>query len=287
MNRLSQHLAAVLIAAAAWPVGAQTPVAGRVLDWVDAPADNNAFSRWARERTRTLTDYVVRATSPDVPARSGRLWRLDLASGAKCLLSPETGVHAPRWGRGGYIVYLVDADTNGDGRIDFNDEQIVVVMPQAGGTARMIGRGRSVAWSPDGKLLAIVSRRQLSLVHLTGRPLAPGNEDAAGRIVVADSRNPDSTRMVWAMDARSRKIEPLDAESTRKYLWLGALTRDGRRAAFANAQQDDLYVGDPARPEAALNVTLDEHLDFDPAWSPDEKRLVYVSTNPAANADCR
>lgn len=287
MNRLLHHLAAALIAAAAWPAGAQTPAAGRVLDWVDAPADGNAIGRWARERTRTLTDYVVRATSPDVPAQSRRLWRLDLASGAKCLLSPDSGVHAPRWGRGGYIVFLADADTNGDGRIDFNDEQLVVVMPQAGGAARSVGRGRSVAWSPDGKLLAIVSQRQLSLVDLNGKPLAPGNNDAAGRIVVADSRHPDSTRLVWAMDARSRQIEPLDAESTRKYLWLGALTRDGRRATFANAQHDDLYVGDPARPEAALNVTLDEHLDFDPAWSPDERGLVYVSTNPAANTPCR
>jgi Tol biopolymer transport system component len=242
---------------------------------------------WARGLARTLTDYVVRATSPDIAAESRRLWVLDLSSGAKCLLSPESGAHEPRWGRGGNIVFLEDADTNADGRIDFNDEQLVRVMSQNGGAARTVARGRSAAWSPDGKQLAIVSQGHVIVVDVQGTPITPGSGAAAGRILVADSRNPSRASKVWAMDARSGRLDLLDAELARKFLWVGALTRDSKRAAFANAQRSALYVGDPATPETAVNVTQDEHLNFDPSWSPDERRLVYVSTNPANDAVCR
>jgi Tol biopolymer transport system component len=136
-------------------------------------------------------------------------------------------------------------------------------------------------------MLAVVSQGRVTVVDLQGTTIAPGSVFTSGRILIADNRNPGRASLVWAMDARSGRIDRLNAEWTRKFLWGGTLTRDGKRAAFPNAQRNDLYVGDPAAPHTAVNVTQDEYLDFDPSWSPDESRLVYISSNPTSDSVCR
>ena len=72
-------------------------------------------------------------------------------------------------GAGGYILYLVEADTNGDGAIDFRDENLVRAVQPAGRDARTLGQGQSAVWAPDGRYAAIVHDANILTVNLDGQ----------------------------------------------------------------------------------------------------------------------
>lgn len=270
------------------PSFAQTLNPTRVIGWIVAPQEASDFVGWLRGSVRMLTDYVVRATSPDILSEERHLWMLDLSSQVKCKLTLETGIHEPRWGNDGYILFLADADTNSDGRVDFNDEQLVRVIPQNGGVARTVAQGRSAAWSPNGKMIAVISQGEVRIIDIQGNPIPLGSSSMEGRIVIADRHNPGRTNVIWTLNVQNGIVEELDSELTKKFLWIGAIApNNSNMAVFPNAQRTDLYVGDPEIPATALNVTRDEYLDLEPSWSPNATRLIYVSSNPASNALCR
>lgn len=264
-------------------VGAAPPRAARVLAWLEAGDAQAGLGARLRELVGRFTDAVVRATSPDIAPERRRLWVLRLSDRTKCLLTSETRAHEPRWGRGGYILFLSENDSNGDGRIDLRDEHAGKLVPERGGATRQIGRGRSAAWSPDGRLVAILSDQGLAVFDLQGQPAA---QAAQGRIILTDSALPEIARSAWAVHPRSGAIEAIEPALTRRLQWLGAVGADGKTLLFPNTQRTDLFAAPLGDPAAGRNLTHDEHLDMEPSWSPDQGRVVYVSNNPADSPMC-
>lgn len=170
-----------------------------LLDWVDVPKSSTLFQR-LREQLSRVTDFFVRVTSPDVPAESRRLWRIDAGGEGNCLLTTDTGVRYPRWGSAGHILYLVEADTNGDGRIDFEDEFLIRVVSSAGGLGTTVGQGRSAVWSPDGKYIAFVTQGQIKLTTAAGGVVPRGSATPPGKLIFASGRSPDTAHDFWAVD---------------------------------------------------------------------------------------
>lgn len=184
------------------------------------------------------------------------------------------------------MLALSDVDSNADSAIDQLDEPVVRLIVRPGGNARALRPGRSAAWSPDGRHIAVLSGGRTFFFDAQGRTVEPAAGSPGGRLVLASSRSAAQAPRVWSMDLGMRRTDEVAAADARKLLWLGALAPDGR-AVFSNAQRTDIFVGDPATPAGAVNVTRDRHIDLDPAWSADGRRIVYVSNDPADGASRR
>ena len=106
--------------------------------------DSGRLDQQLRKRLNQLTEFFIRITSPDVPQSHARLWRIAVDGSQNCRLSDDTGVSDPRWGAGGFILYLQEEDTNKDGRIDFTDDFLIrIVHAPEGGAARTVAQGTS------------------------------------------------------------------------------------------------------------------------------------------------
>src|SRR5688572_20611364 len=103
----------LLAAAAIGALHAQTRTPAHLLDWVEAKEVQTPYIDRIRNQLDRLTDFFVRDTSPDIPRDAKHLWIMPSDGKGSCLVSEEARVSEPRWGTGGYILYLVEADTNG------------------------------------------------------------------------------------------------------------------------------------------------------------------------------
>lgn len=265
------------------PLAAQSAHPARILVWIESDDAPTGRGSWLSRTVGRFTEAVIRGTSPDIAREQRRLWVLAPAQRSKCLLSTEIGVHEPRWGKAGYILFLAESDSNGDGFIDFKDEYAVKILPENGGEARQIGRGRSAVWSPDGRLVAILSDRGLTVVNMAGQTATSG---ARGKLIVTDSRLPELARSAWAVRVRDGAIEAIDAGLTRRLQWLGSAGADGETIVYPNTQRTDLFIAPRGEPAMGQNITNDAYLDLDPSWSPDQKRIIYVSTNSSDSVRC-
>jgi Tol biopolymer transport system component len=262
-----------LFSCAGW---AQNP-AGYLVDWTPPTETPQGLAAWLHSRLDPLVRTLVHYTSPDIPREARRLWKISEDGSNKCVLASDTGVHLPRWGKGGYILFFVEADTNGDGRIDSQDDYEIRVVPASGGASRTIAQGKSAVWSPDGRFVAYVRAGSVGVVNLDGTPAA-GNQVPAGQIIMSNSPNPEVARNFWAVDAQTASQVPLPPELSGKYLWMGMLSPSGAKIVYANTTKTALVIA-PANKTSGTNLIADDALNLDPSWSPDEKQVVYVSTS--------
>lgn len=267
-------------------VSAQQPPPAWLLDWVDTKG-SASFSDQILKRLDGLTDFFVRVTSPDIPRESKHLWIVSADGKNKCLVSQESAVSDPRWGAGGFILYLVEADTNGDGVIDYKDEYLVRAIQPNGQAARTLGQGQSAVWSPDGRRAAIIHDSKILVAGLDGQTSPIGSGLPPGRIVVASSRASSRNRQFWAVEAQTGKSESLPESLRSKYMWLGSLSPSGRQLVFADAMKTAIFIRPADNSQPDLNLTNDRFSDMDPSWSPDERNIVYVSDSPLRAPLCR
>jgi hypothetical protein len=267
--------AAITALMAAWLVSgalaAHEP--GQILIWL--PKTETAAGT-LKQRLAHLHDVLIHFTSPDIALSSRQLWRMAADGSGACRLGDDSGVRAPKWGLAGYVLYRQEADTNHDGRIDDLDEDLVRVIPAEGGQSVLVGQGRSASWAPDGRVVAISRDGKLEFRNLHGQ-LVPAAQAPEGEIVITDSLDPELAHEFWGIDARSAERRRLPDELGKKYLWLAAQAPGGKTVLFASATRQNLLVigtGDRA-PRKINNAPA---LFIDPAWSPDEQQIVFVST---------
>jgi len=187
--------------------------------------------------------------------------------------------------------------------------------PAESGDRVIFGSGRiaeynvSPAVSPDGRLVAFFSTRNLTGVDLyvadaitgnvQGKLAAPGvatHFDALSFLYSAGSWSPDATQLAFVtyadgdneinlVDVRShkvkRRIKPRDIGAVTTVAW----SPDGRYLAFSGMKGglSDLYLFDLTT-GALRQLTNDRFADLQPAWSPDGRTLAFV-TDRASGPD--
>jgi hypothetical protein len=262
-----------IVTATAFATSERSPA--HILIWLPK---NEVTTESLMDRLGRLRDVVTRYTSPDVPSQSRHLWRMAADGSGRCRLNADSGVRAPRWGAAGYVLYRQEADTNHDGRIDDLDEDLIKIIPADGGDPTEIGEGRSAAWSPDGRAIAIIDDGALEFRDLHGQRLGPA-ERPPGEVVLTNSLDPELAHDFWSVDVRGGQRRPLPDDLGRKYLWLAAQSQTGRTVLFPGATRENLLTmgADEAKPRA---IDRDPELFIDPVWSPDERNIVFVSIAP-------
>jgi len=187
--------------------------------------------------------------------------------------------------------------------------------PAESGDRVIFGSGRtaeynvSPAVSPDGRLVAFFSTRDLTGVDLyvadaiTGKVrdklAAPGvatHFDALSFLYSAGSWSPDAKQLAFVtyadgdneinlLDVRShrvkRRIKPSDVGAVTTVAW----SPDGRYLAFSGMKGglSDLYLFD-LQTGALRHLTNDRFADLQPAWSPDGRTLAFA-TDRASGPD--
>jgi Tol biopolymer transport system component/predicted Ser/Thr protein kinase len=133
------------------------------------------------------------------------------------------------------------------------------VMGATGESSRKVSDGGySPAWSPDGREIAVVTEQ-------VGLP--------SSRLTTSE---------LWAVNVETGKRRKVSDHDAMQPSW----SPDGKRIAFwglpESSSQRDLYTaaadGSQAEINAAVRVTDDPELDWNPVWAPDGKHLYFSSS---------
>jgi Tol biopolymer transport system component len=263
-------------------VAGQSTAPSYVLDWLPQP-ENQGLLGALHARLSQWLDVVVRYTSPDVPYQSRRLWRVSADGSGPCLMASDTGVNQPRWAKSNFILFLVSADTNGDGKIDFRDEFEIRVLSPNRALSKTVGQAASAAWSPDGRFIAVIHQQELAVIDTSGN-IVPASDRPTGQIVLADSLNPELAGDFRAVNPRTGSTAPLSEDLARKYLWLPMMAPGGTKVVYADATRKNILIRSVGETSGHKLIGGDASY-LDPAWSPDEKYVLYVS-NKEGGASC-
>ncbi len=221
-----------------------------------------------RQLTTAPPDDYMPSWSPDdreiafASAREdGRsVWAVNVATLAERKVSSAGGrVDAPSWGPGGQIVYHV---TTGGGRGGGGG-------PEA---SRYEIAGKPITGAENVFAFRATWASPTEFFYVSDGKIRKRSADAGSPQTVELSATMQVTRAQTAYAHRKR-----DFTSTTPRQVLGivrpVISPDGKQIAFAAV--GDIYVmpvgGKP------VNITKDEALDTDPAWSPDGTQLVYSS----------
>ncbi|MGH2921393.1 MAG: lysyl oxidase family protein [Gaiellaceae bacterium] len=147
------------------------------------------------------------------------------------------------------------------------------------GRVRLFAReGVSPAWSPDGRRLAYVQ----------GAELWVADADGSHRARLSRPDGGEAASPAWAPDGRSLVVERsgmlvvVRADGAHeRVLTAGSEPAWSSRGRIAFVRDGDLYdVGSNGR--GSRRLTASAAFESAPAWSPDGRRLVFVSTDGAA-----
>jgi hypothetical protein len=277
---------AVMVAAFGPLAAAQTRTPVHLLDWIEPKSSGGSVMETLRTRLDSLTDFFVRVTSPDIARDARHLWIVSVDGRTKCLVSDQARVSEPRWGAGGFLLYLVEADTNADGRIDFRDSYLVRTIRPSGRDGRTLTQGESAVWAPDGRHVAILRNGSIAVATLDGEVTPLGAAAPQGKIVVANGRSAAAAREFWTVDARTQAADGLPTDLRAKYLWLGSVSPSGARLVFADATKTAIFLRPTAGGGPDVNLTNDRFANLDPTWSPAETHVAYVSDSPLREPRC-
>lgn len=215
--------------------------------------------------TRDAGDDYMPTWSPDgteigfigVRAREPQVLAVNVASGAERVLATAGGrADAPSWGPTGEVVY--HATGSGTSRLERGGRAITGDENAFAFRAGWLS-ANEIVYTADGK----IRRRVLGGLEATEIPF---------------TATLDVTRASY-----TKRVRDVDSRAPRRALGIVApvLAPDGKSVAFTAL--GDLYV--MAIGSAPRNVTRDEALDAEPAWSPDGRYLAWSSDRAGDRLD--
>ena len=195
------------------------------------------------------------------------LWVAEPVSGGKGYVSRQVTHYADDDGQeidsaqftpdSSSLVYVRGDDVQGEGHpvpnpswIPMGAQQQLWIVSAEGGEPRLLAEGRDPVISPDGKLVAYISKGQ-----------------------------------VWALHLDDAKAKPAQLLQTRGSAGDLRWSPDGSRLAFVSGRGDHSFIA--VYTEATGAVTyLDPSTDrdADPAWSPDSTRIVFLRSPPSRSS---
>jgi len=150
----------------------------------------------------------------------------------------------------------------------------VFVWERSGLVRLLAGGGQSPSWSPDGRRMAYVRDSELWVVDADGSHRARLASGATSADWAADGRNlvieREGTVLVVRADGAGERVLTSGAEPAWSSKGRIAFVRDG-----------ELYVIDPTG-RGLQRLTTSPTFESSPAWSPDGRRLAFVSTERVA-----
>ncbi len=259
----------------------------RVVDYLD----------WTADGTGLLVARRTSTTGDAQPTVSGRVSRIDLASGSIVMLD-----YAPR----GTGEDDLQPKASPDGRwiafrrgaAPYSD---LWVMPVAGGTAERVtevgSRIRGYAWLPDSARLVMssdhegrqalyeVDRRNGWIVPLGITQAVFPSIARQAPVLVFQQQTELSQLAEFTLDPATRLAERRPLVPSTRSDWLPTLSPGGRKLAFVSLRSGDpqLWVHDYDA-ASTFPATRVERMDVGlPQWSPDESSVLYVTRGGGAS----
>ncbi|MGH9752173.1 MAG: protein kinase domain-containing protein [Blastocatellia bacterium] len=275
LQRLEQNLTSASAGAAAtqnraparwrhWRVKAALALGGVAVfaaAWLWPPGQNDALApateSWSNARSIRLTRLPGEDLFPSLAADGQSFVYASRASGNWDIYLQEINGETAR----NLTQDCADHDTHpafspDNARIAFRSERegggIFVMSAQGGQIRKLSDVGHHPAWSPDGQEIIY----SLEMVDYPQNRRLP----------------PDG---LWAINVASGRKRQISDQDIAMPQW----SPHGHRIAYwgqrKNAQRDIWTI--PASGGAPVEVTNDEHLDWNPVWSPDGKYLYFAS----------
>jgi dipeptidyl aminopeptidase/acylaminoacyl peptidase len=227
-------------------------------------------------------------TMRDRPGRPyDQLWVMDLSTGKSIRLGGDKPANGPLWSGDSKWIAFHGAEGDKQGlliaRPDGSGTTFLAAL--AGTNSPLPGRGKGIAWSPDGKQIAFVSSTA-----------GEGAGEASGdpRVITRYLYKPDAreglTRFndnqrlhLFVVDIASKQVHQLTQGNYDEHSidW----SPDGKQLIFASNRepnQDEFFNYDLFTLQLADNsihrLTATENCEYEPLWSPDGKTIVYRGT---------
>jgi len=230
--------------------------------------------------------YVVSEPNHDNTEYNTDIWLVSTDGGeARRLTNSPVADEGPRWSPDGRTIAFLSErprpgvkpdETKAAGSSDDGKRQVWLIRPD-GGEAWILTDAKAgvstIEWSRNGKLLGYLAREPKTEER---KKKEKDKDDAwTPSMVYAWNR-------LWVIDVATRKVTQLTQGET--HVTGFSLSPDGRQAVFAGQPtplipdqfNSDLYLV-PTAGGRATPLVQRKGIDNSPAWSPDGKRIAFVS----------
>jgi dipeptidyl aminopeptidase/acylaminoacyl peptidase len=256
--------------------------AADVLTSADLPRLRNVGAVSFSPDGRFIAYTIIVRDQPGRP--SGQLWVMDVGSGKNIRLGGDKPAGGPVWSTDSKWVAFSGADGDRHGLMIAHPDgsDTTFLAPVSGTNSPLPGMGKSVAWSPDGKQIALISSTPGE-----GAAEAGGDPMVITRYLYKPDYSEGMTRFndnqrlhIFLVDLASKQIRQLTQGNYDEHSidW----SPDGKKLVFASNRepnQDEFFNYDLFTLDLADNsvhrLTATEYCEYDPLWSPDGRYIAY------------